>query len=432
VARRPRRLPAPGLDVVMPAFAMRAFRAVPVLAAFFAALLACSPAEGPPLGTYRAVVSTDGGDLPFGLELVQEDAGLVAYLVNGPERVRATGVRLEDGNLSIQMPGYQNRIEATFKDGRFEGTLYILRPRGVVRELRLVAMPGESWRFFPKPDAAPLDFSGRWALTFRGSDGSETTGIAELAQEGHVVTGTVLRQSGDDRYIAGEARGDTLFLSRFDGGTAYLYLARLGSDGVLAGDQFTGGGSQESFSGRRNPSAKLDNPAALTALKPGVDRLEFSFPDLDGNLQRYPDQRHAGKVVLVTVGGSWCPNCHDEAEFLKELLASRKARGLEVIQLMFERTTDFAGSAAAARDFADKFSIDYPVLIAGTVTDDDVLKKLPQVAAFKAYPTLFAIDRKGIVRAIHTGFVGPAAGRYHEEQARELTALIDGLLDEPA
>ena len=391
---------------------------------------ACSRPDEPPLGIYRAVVSTDGGDLPFGIELVREDGGPVAYLVNGPERVRATGVRLEGGNLSIQMPGYQNRIEATFKDGRFEGTLYILRPRGIVRELRLVAMPGEAWRFFPKPDAAPLDFSGRWALTFRSADGGESAGIAELAQDGHVVTGTVLRQSGDDRYIAGEARGDTLFLSRFDGGTAYLYLARLGSDGVLAGEQFTGGGSQEAFSGRRDPAAKLDNPAERTALKPGVDRLEFSFPDLDGNLQQYPDARHAGKVVLVTVGGSWCPNCHDEAAFLKELLASRGARGLEVIQLMFERTTDFESSAQAARAFADKFSIHYPVLIAGTVTDDDVLKKLPQVAAFRAYPTLFVIDRKGIVRAIHTGFAGPAAGRYHEEQAREMTALVDSLLAE--
>ena len=245
-----------------------------------------------------------------------------------------------------------------------------------------------------------------------------------------MVTGTVLRQSGDDRYIAGEARGDTLFLSRFDGGTAYLYLARLGSDGVLAGEQFTGGGSQESFSGRRDPAAKLDNPAERTALKPGVDRLEFSFPDVDGNLQRYPDARHAGKVVLVTVGGSWCPNCHDEAEFLKELLASRGARGLEVIQLMFERTTDFESSAQAARDFADKFAIEYPVLVAGTVTDDDVLKKLPQIARFRAYPTLFMIDRKGIVREIHTGFAGPAAGRYHEEQLREMTALVDSLLAE--
>ena len=59
---------------------------------------------------------------------------------------------------------------------------------------------------------------------------------------------------------------------------------------------------------------------------------------------------------------------------------------------MFERTPDFASSAKAARDFAEKFAIDYPVLIAGTVTDDDVLKKLPQLAAFKAYPTLF-VDR---------------------------------------
>ena len=407
-------------------------RRATALFAVLVLLAACAAPDEPPLGLYRAVAATDGGDLPFGLELRREDDGLVAYLVNGPERVRATDVRLEDGKLSIRMPGYQNRIEATFRDGRFEGILYILRPRGIVRELRLVAMPGESWRFFPKPDAAPLDFSGRWALTFRDADGGEGAGIAELVQEGHVVTGTVLRQSGDDRYIAGEARGDTLFLSRFDGGTAYLYLARLGSDGILAGEQFTGGGSQESFSGRRDPAAKLDNPAARTALKPGVDRLEFSFPDLDGKPQRYPDERHAGKVVLVTIGGSWCPNCHDEAEFLKTLLATRRARGLEVIQLMFERTTDFESSAKAARDFADEFDIDYPVLVAGTVTDDDVLEKLPQLDRFRAYPTLFMIDRKGIVREVHTGFVGPAAGEYHEEQVREMTALVDGLLDEPA
>ena len=71
------------------------------------------------------------------------------------------------------------------------------------------------------------------------------------------------------------------------------------------------------------------------------------------------------------------------------------------------------------------------MLVAGTVTDDDVLRKLPQVAAFKAYPTMFAIDRKGVVRAVHTGFAGPATGRHHEEQGRELTALVDRLLAEP-
>jgi len=410
----------------------RAARIAACLLALAAAIAACGRTEAPPLGAYRAVASMEGGDLPFGLELAREDGKPVAYLVNGPERVRATGVQLEGDRLAVQMPGYQNRIEATFKDGRFEGTLFILRPRGIVREFRLVAMPGESWRFFPEPDAAPMDFSGRWAVTFREESGDEVPAVAELKQEGHVVTGTVLRSSGDDRYIAGEARGDTLFLSRFDGGSAYLYLARLRSDGVLAGDQYTAGGSHDTFTGRRDPNAKLDRQASATALKPGFDRLEFSFPDIQGKLHRFPDARYAGKVVLITVGGSWCPNCHDEAVFLKELLASRQGRGLEVIQLMFERTEDFASSAKAAGDFAREFAIPYPVLVAGSVMDGGVLEKLPQVAGFHGYPSMFAIDRKGVVRAVHTGFSGPATGEHYAEQNRELTALVDQLLDESA
>ena len=45
-------------------------------------------------------------------------------------------------------------------------------------------------------------FAGRWALKFQDDKGVEQAAIAELTQDGHVVTGTVLRASGDDRYIA--------------------------------------------------------------------------------------------------------------------------------------------------------------------------------------------------------------------------------------
>ncbi len=388
--------------------------------------------EGPPLGRYRAVLSVAGGDLPFGLELAREDDKTVAWLINGPERVRASDVRLDGDRLTIRMPGYQHRLEARFIDGRFEGEVQLLRPRGVIKAVRLVAMPGQDWRFFPEPDAKPADFSGRWAITFRDRDDLEEAAILELQQDGHRVWGTVLRASGDDRYIAGEARGDTLFLSRFDGGSAYLYLARLGTDGTLAGDFHTGSGSHATWHGRRDADAKLADPTRMAGLKPGLERIEFSFPDLDGKLVSFPSPAHAGKVTLITIGGSWCPNCHDEAVFLRELLESRRAQGLEVIQLMFEHTPDFASSAAAARRFAEKFEIDYPVLVAGTTTDDDVLKKLPQLANFNAYPTLFATGRDGRVRRIHAGFNGPATGPHYEEQNRELTAFVDSLLQEPA
>ena len=407
-----------------------------VLLLVAAGLLACGRSDvpvaagEPPLGQYRAVLQVAGGDLPFGLELARENGAIVAYLINGPERARVSEVRLDGNHLSMQMPGYPHRLKARFIDARFEGSVEFLRPRGVIRSVRLVAMPGQTYRFFPKPESSPLDFAGRWALTFRDDEGHESTAIAELSQNGHEVTGTVLRSSGDDRYIAGEARGDTLFLSRFDGGSAYLYLGRLGSDGTLAGDFHTGGGSHETWSGRRDPDAELEDPGRMSGLKPGIDRLEFSFPDLSGSPVSYPGGRYAGKVVLVTIGGSWCPNCHDEAAFLGELLAGRRAKGLEVIQLMFEYTPDFASASAAARAFAQKFAIDYPVLIAGTTTDDDVLKKLPQLAVLNAYPTLFMIDRKGRIRATHTGFSGPATGGHYQQQNRHLTALVDGLLSE--
>ncbi len=412
-----------------------AWIAIPLVAA---SLAACGPGSEPaaagdaPLGQYRAVLSVAGGDLPFGLELTRENGVLVAWLVNGPERVRVPDVRLDGNHLTMQMPGYPHRLDARFVDARFEGTVEFLRPHGVIRSVRVVAMPGQGWRFFPKPEAEPRDFSGRWALTFRDAEGKESAAIAELTQKGHEVTGTVLRASGDDRYIAGEARGDTLFLSRFDGGSAYLYLGRLGSDGTLSGDFHTGGGSHETWSGRRDADAKLEDQTKMTVLRPGVQGLAFTFPDLDGSPVTYPGGRFAGKVVLITIGGSWCPNCHDEAVFLRQLLASRRAEGLEVIQLMFEYTPDFASASAAARSFAQKFSIDYPVLVAGTTSDDGVLKQLPQLKVFAAYPTLFVIDRQGKIRRTYAGFSGPATGAHYEEQNRELTAFVEGLLKEPA
>jgi peroxiredoxin len=387
-------------------------------------------ADGPPLGRYRGVLQVAGGDLPFGLELAREDGAIVAYLINGPERARVPDVRLDGSELTMRMPGYPHRLEARFVDARFEGSVEFLRPRGVIKSVRFVAVPGQSYRFFPKPEADPQDFSGRWALIFSDDEGRERSAIAELSQRGHEVTGTVLRPTGDDRYIAGEVRGDTLFLSRFDGGSAFLYLGRLGPDGTISGDFHTSSGFHETWSGRRDPDARLDDPARMTGLKPGVESLEFSFPDFDGSPVSYPAERFAGKVVLVTIGGSWCPNCHDEAVFLRELLVGRRGQGLEVIQLMFEYTPDFASAAEAALAFAQKFEIDYPVLIAGTTTDDDVLKKLPQLVALNAYPTLFVIDRRGKIRATHAGFNGPATGSHYEHQNRELTALVDSLLSE--
>jgi peroxiredoxin len=401
-------------------------------AAALAALLAACGAEDAakaagPYGTWRAVFPLEGGDLPFGLEIGREDDRDVAWLVNGPERARVDSVTIDGDRVSMKMPGYPHRLEARLVDGRLEGEVTFQRPRNETRTARLVAQRGQAWRFFPAPATQSSDFSGRWALTFTKPDtGAERFAIAELAQRGHEVTGTVLRDSGDDRYIAGEARGDTVFLSRFDGGSAYLYRARLLDDGTLEGEFRTATGGYETVRGRRDAAAELPDAAERTRLKAGGERLQFTFPDLDGRPVSLADPRFAGNVVIVTIGGSWCPNCHDEAAFLREFLQGRRGRGLEVVQLMFEYTADFDEAASLARDFVRKFSIDYPVLIAGTA--GEVPDKLPQLETFYAYPTMLVLDREGVVRHVHTGFSGPATGAHYGKFVAEFTALIDGML----
>ncbi len=382
-------------------------------------------------GTWRAVLPVTGGDLPFGLEISREGDRYVAWLVNGPERAEVTDITVDGDRISMGMPGYPHRLEARLVDGRLEGEVAFLRPGGERKAARMVAERGVTWRFFPASAGEVADFAGRWALTFRDPEtGRETTGIAELAQDGRVVTGTVLRESGDDRYIAGEARGDTVFLSRFDGGSAYLYVARLGEDGALTGDFRTGLGAYRELSGRRDAAARLADVTALTKVASEAGPFNLSFPDVEGRQVSLADERFRDKVVIVTIGGTWCPNCHDEAAFLRDFLPSRQARGLEVVQLMFEYTPDFESSAASVRDFVDKFGIGYPVLIAGTYEAGAVQRALPQLEKFYAYPTMLVLDRQGRVRYTHTGFSGPATGSHYDEFVAGFGALVDGLLAE--
>jgi peroxiredoxin len=383
-------------------------------------------------GTWRAVLVVKGGDLPFVLEIAREGDHDVAWLINGPERAKVTDVSIHDGVVSMGMPGYPHRLDAQLVDGQLEGHVTFLRPRGETYSTPMIAQRGVSWRFFPTPSQDNEDFSGRWRLTFRDTaSGAESSGIAEIAQQGNVVTGTVLRESGDDRYIAGEARGDTLFLSRFDGGSAYLYIARLTPEGTLEGDFRSGTGGFRQLTGRRDAEAALADVTTLTAIKPDAGRLAFTFPDVDGKPVSLDDPRFDDKVVIVTIGGTWCPNCHDEAAFLRDFLPSRRERGLAVVQLMFEYTEDFPSASASVRTFIDQFHIDYPVLIAGSYAPGAVQKALPQLEKFFAYPTMLVLDRQGKVRYTPTGFSGPATGAHYDEFVAEFGQLIDGLLSEP-
>jgi thiol-disulfide isomerase/thioredoxin len=167
-------------------------------------------------------------------------------------------------------------------------------------------------------------------------------------------------------------------------------------------------------------------------MRPETRVFDFAFPDLAGNTVTSKDARFHGKVLVIAIGGSWCPNCHDEAAFLEPLYREYRGKGLEVVSLMFEHFGDFARAAAATTRFRQQYGIEYTTLIAGVSDLDEAAKKLPMLQQFYGFPTTVLVDRKGQVRKIHTGFSGPATGEHYTQFVAEFKQNVEQLLAETA
>lgn len=413
--------------------ALAGLRSFAVLAACCLALVGCSRQDSRELqpGSYRATLELPGGKLvPFGLDVAREESGTVLYLVNGPERVRVPEVATAAGKFTARMPGYENTLSVTISGEKLEGEFVLVQGDDRVLRLPFTARLGETWRFYPELRADNADMAGRWDVTYTDDAGRQSAGVAVLDQRFAQVTGTFMLPASDQRYLAGEVDDEAVRLSRFDGGAVLLYEAQLNDRGELVGDFWSDRGGHQRFVARRNPDAGLDASAIATRLRDPEAGFEFSFKDQDGQVVSSRDPRFAGKVLLVTLTASWCPNSHDEAAVLTTLSRKYRAGGLEVVALMFEQHADFARSAAAVQRFRASHRIEYPTAIAGRMGKQEASRALPQLDGVRAYPTALFIDRAGRVRKIHTGFAGPATGVAHELLVHEFEQTIEQLLAE--
>jgi len=175
--------------------------------------------------------------------------------------------------------------------------------------------------------------------------------------------------------------------------------------------------------------APPDDPTRHTTLRNPDEPLHFSFPDLSGQTVSDRDARFRGKVVLVNITGSWCPNCHDEAPFLEDLYRNYHAQGLEIVAVDFEPSEQLK-DPYRLRAFIERYGIEYVYLIAGE--PGQINEKIPQAVNLNAWPTTFFVGRDGLVREIHTGFTSRASGELDRDLKAEITNHVTRLLAENA
>ncbi|MEQ8507617.1 MAG: TlpA disulfide reductase family protein [Rhodospirillaceae bacterium] len=419
---------------------MRKLTIVAAALAAYCASVTAHAAEDPvqneqamPTGDWRVIIDTPIGDMPFIMELSVEGEAWQATFINGPERMAAETTTVRGTSVVIEFPSYGHSISGVIiKDGQMQGTMQFKRPDGYT-VVPFTAEHGQSHRFFADTVAPADNLAGRWALTQINSAFSTEprVGLLELNDDGSVVVGASMVTTGDSRFLTGELRGTELYLSTFYGGGGALWRGTLNEDGTLSGQNYSLTGQfTADWSAKRDATAALDDATKLTYIKDGYDGLAFSFPDLDGNLVSLSDARFENKVVVITIGGSWCPTCHDETAFFSPYFNENKDRGLEAVGLMYEYSPVFEDAVKACRRYERRYDVQYPMLIAGTMDKEAAAKTLPMINAVLVYPTMIFVDRTGAVRHIYTGFPGPATGEHHEEFKRDFYKLMDELLAE--
>ena len=390
---------------------------------FFTAMVALAPALAAQSvsGLWDAVLTVNGVEIPFRMEFSGAGSSLKASFFNGDEKVTSTSGGVENGKLVARFDYYNSRLEATWQEGTLAGTYF---------------RDGKTYPFRAKPFAAPHltavevpSISGLWEVGVKSSKGESAWRLI-VRQSGPEVSAAVLRVDGDTGYLTGTYRDGKFTLSHFSGARPSLFEITPQKDGTLEvvqnGKTMTGVRSTDA---RDKGLPEPTDPTRHTSVKDPTERFHFRFPDVNGRMVSDEDARFRDKVVIVAIGGSWCPNCHDEAPFLEELYRTYHSKGLEIVGLFFEEA-DQLRNPTRLRAFIQRYGIEYPMLLCGET--EELQAKLPQAVNLNAWPTTFFLGRDGRVRSVHAGFAGLATGDFHRQLKEEVTSLVERLLAENA
>ena len=385
-------------------------------------------------GKFRAyLIRQDSNTVVFNMQIVKEKNETVLYIINAAEKIKITPVLITKDSVNFSMPVF----ESYFKTKRnANGSLQGIWTKGTSGDFQhwpFFAFPDQDFRFIKNQGTSIQNINGRWDVTITRANGTLRKAVAEFIQKGDQLTGTFLTPSGDYRYLDGIVTGDSLKLSTFDGAHAYTFYAKIDDvNNISNGVFYSGINGKETWVAERNDKIKTPDQPDATQLKEGESKLNFTFNDLDGKPVSLNDEKYKNKVVIIQIMGSWCPNCLDETKFLSDYYNKNLKRGVEVIALAYEYSTDLERSKKSVMRFRKLFNIQYPMLITGATASDSLKteKTLPQLTPIRSFPTTIFIDKKGNVREIHGTFYGPGTGKHFDEFKKDFYNTVDGLLRE--
>ena len=150
-------------------------------------------------------------------------------------------------------------------------------------------------------------------------------------------------------------------------------------------------------------AASTVTPCSATPAKAGQ-----AMPQLGSLLPGTKIPATAGKVVLVDFWASWCGPCKASFPALNRLHDKYASKGLVVIGVGVD------DDEAKYKAFASKMGAKFPLA-------HDSQHKAAAFFSPSTMPTSYIVDRKGVIRHVHSGFRG---AKTEAEYAAEIEALL--------
>lgn len=357
--------------------------------------------------------------LPFNFEVVYDtpdDFHIVLH--NGDERIKVDDIlygrdrTTAKDTLQIQFLEYDTRISAVYEEKIMEGHWYLNYKDNY--KVKFKAIHGDTMRFDKGITTPDIDVTGRWDVVFENGTKTEYPAIGIFDQSGEYLEGTFQTETGDYRYLEGKVAGEKLFLSCFDGAHAFLFEAKDLGDGKLNGVFKSEISYTAPFIATKNADASIGDPFALNQATESSKPMTLSFPNTEGKIITLEDPQYQGKAKIIDIMGTWCPNCKDASNFLKEFKNTPESRNVEIIGLAFERYKDEAKNLAQIKKYKQKSETPWEILLGGYYAKSEASKALPQIDKILSYPTMIFLDKDNMIQHIHTGFSGPATQDYED------------------
>jgi thiol-disulfide isomerase/thioredoxin len=372
------------------------------------------------LGNYKMVFETPSHELPVHFNIEEKNGSLFPYFDNGRDTFFLEEIKVIKDTLFFETPIYKTAFQLWFSPNKDSLKGVFINDEDLRYTIPVYAVKSHKILGEPEPDLSKIspNYNANMVNIYKRE--YPAVGLFDIADNGFIY-GTFATQFGDFRALKGTVVNNQLRLSGFDGVRISYFFADIKGDSLINGVIVNQKGLSAKWAAEKSDTPHLKNPQEITYYEPENNTFKANIFNLKGEPVSY---QPTGKLAIIQISGTWCPNCKDETKLLTEMYNKYSDKGLEIITVGFERQKDMQEVEKRLLRYKESYKAPYTFFYGGEPKAEFIEKAFPGIQNFYSYPSTIFVNDKSEVITVFSGFYGPETGILHLRHIETIEAII--------